>query len=48
MSNPTDYTTDKDISELNREISKEEVKTAVFRSKPGKSVGIDEIPSEIP
>ena len=32
---------------MNRPIDRDEVKEAVFRSKLGKSVGVDEIPSEI-
>ena len=36
-----------DISDLNVEISRSEVKDAVYRAKLGKAVGIDEIPSEI-
>ena len=36
-----------DISYLNVEISRSEVKDAVYRAKLGKAVEIDEIPSEI-
>ncbi|CAC5409793.1 unnamed protein product [Mytilus coruscus] len=36
-----------DTTELNRAIERDEVREAVFRAKQGKSVGIDEIPSEI-
>ena len=40
------YNSDINITDLNCDISQTEVEEAVFRSKLGKSVGIDEIPSE--
>jgi hypothetical protein len=47
LQNHKNYVNDIDISELNRPIDRDEVKEAVFRSKLGKSVDVDEIPSEI-
>ncbi|CAC5366234.1 unnamed protein product [Mytilus coruscus] len=45
--NENNYRNDIDVSDLNREISREEVKDAVYKAKLGKAIGIDEIPSEI-
>ncbi|CAG2232002.1 unnamed protein product [Mytilus edulis] len=45
--NENNYRKDIDVSGLNREISREEVKDAVYKAKLGKAIGIDEIPSEI-
>ena len=36
-----------DVSYLNSDITSDEVRKAVFRSKLNKSVGVDEIPSEL-
>ncbi|VDI29898.1 Hypothetical predicted protein [Mytilus galloprovincialis] len=45
--NENNYRKDIDVSGLNLEISREEVKDAVYKAKLGKAIGIDEIPSEI-
>ncbi|CAC5406288.1 unnamed protein product [Mytilus coruscus] len=47
VQNENNYRNDIDVSDLNREISREEVKDAVYKAKLGKAIGIDEIPSEI-
>ncbi|CAC5412866.1 unnamed protein product [Mytilus coruscus] len=47
VQNENNYRNDIDVSDLNREISREEVKDAVYNVKLGKAIGIDEIPSEI-
>ena len=47
LQNHQSYVNDIDISELNRPIDRDEVQEAILRSKLGKSVGVDEIPSEI-
>ncbi|CAC5366226.1 unnamed protein product [Mytilus coruscus] len=47
VQNENNYRNDIDVSDLHREISREEVKEAVYNAKLSKVIGIDEIPSEI-